>query len=538
VRVLIFHGYLLSGTGSNVYNALLAQELVRQGHDVHLFCQDRRADKLPFVDVVADWDEGSLRVRGRRAASGVTAYRPDIGGLLPVYVADRYPGIEARPFLECSDAEVDRYVQANVAAVAEVAERVAPEAALANHLVMGPLILARALGGSTPYAVKIHGSALEYVVRRDPQRFLPAAREGLAAARGVLVGSRYIASSLWQTIDDPALAARTRLGPPGVDTRRFRPLSPSAATDALRGLAQRLRQGEQQDRAGRGDELGDAFARDAGEAAHALAGLHPAREPLVAFVGKLIVSKGADLAVAAWPLVLARHPDARLVIVGFGAYRAALEQLIDALAGGDLAAAIALARRGRAAEGGKQAPLRLLLAFLERLGEERREPYLRAARALPERVTLTGRLEHDELADLLPACQALVVPSTFPEAFGMVAVEAAACGALPISAAHSGLAEVSAALAEHVSPQAAPWLAFPLDEQVVEAIAERLVAWLGAEPELRLQTRTAIVGAVGERWSWTRVANGVLAAAQGHLDGLPVASEAAPSRASHGRAVG
>ena len=35
------------------------------------------------------------------------------------------------------------------------------------------------------------------------------------------------------------------------------------------------------------------------------------------------------------------------------------------------------------------------------------------------------------------------MPSTFPEAFGMVAVEAAACGALPVSAGHSGMLEVS-----------------------------------------------------------------------------------------------
>ena len=36
------------------------------------------------------------------------------------------------------------------------------------------------------------------------------------------------------------------------------------------------------------------------------------------------------------------------------------------------------------------------------------------------------------------------MPSTFPEAFGMVAVEAAACGALPVSAGHSGMREVLA----------------------------------------------------------------------------------------------
>ena len=60
---------------------------------------------------------------------------------------------------------------------------------------------------------------------------------------------------------------------------------------------------------------------------------------------------------------------------------------------------------------------------------------------------MIGRLEHDEVAELLPRAEALVMPSTFPEAFGMVAVEAAACGALPVSAGHSGMLEVSRQLA-------------------------------------------------------------------------------------------
>ena len=34
---------------SNVYNASLAQALARQGHEVHLLCQDRRADELDWV---------------------------------------------------------------------------------------------------------------------------------------------------------------------------------------------------------------------------------------------------------------------------------------------------------------------------------------------------------------------------------------------------------------------------------------------------------------------------------------------------------
>ena len=55
-----------------------------------------------------------------------------------------------------------------------------------------------------PYAVKVHGSALEYTVKPEPERFLPAAREGLAGASGVLVGSRHTAASLWDAMGDPA----------------------------------------------------------------------------------------------------------------------------------------------------------------------------------------------------------------------------------------------------------------------------------------------------------------------------------------------
>jgi glycosyltransferase involved in cell wall biosynthesis len=170
--------------------------------------------------------------------------------------------------------------------------------------------------------------------------------------------------------------------------------------------------------------------------------------------------------------------------------------------------------------GEEQRPLAHLLAFLDALRGEERVRYLSAARALGEGVVFTGRLEHNELAELLPACEALVTPSTFPEAFGMVAVEAAACGALPISAAHSGLAEVSEALAGALPADAARLLSFPVDDQAVPALASRLSSWLQAPPELRLATRASLAAAVRERWSWEGVARGVIAAALGQLERL------------------
>jgi glycosyltransferase involved in cell wall biosynthesis len=505
MRVLVFHGYLLRGTGSNVYNARLCAALRRAGHSVDLLCQEPRPEELDFVDAVGTWEGGEARVRTLREPVRVTAWRPDIGRLLPVYVADRYEGFEARTLLECSDAEVEAYVAANVAAVRDVCARARPDVALANHLVMGPAIVARGLGGEVPYAVKVHGSALEYVVKRDPDRFLPWAREGLAQARTVLVGSRHTGESLWAAMDDDALPERTRLGPPGVDVDEFRPRDDAA--EGVAALIERLESGE-------GDAGGEgSFARDADEAASALRRLDLTRDRHACFIGKLIVSKGLDLLVAAWPLV----PDARLVVIGFGAFRDGLLALLDALAEGDRAAVEEIARAGRELEGGPRAPLRHLQAFLAGAGDD----YWAAARDLRERVVLTGRLEHDELSPLLAGCEALVFPSTFPEAYGMVAAEAAACGVLPVSAGHSGAKEVSAMLAAAVPAEARDWLSFPIDDRAVWAIAERVRAWLEAPADLRAATRAALVATARERFSWEGVAAGVISAAQGRVAELP-----------------
>jgi glycosyltransferase involved in cell wall biosynthesis len=388
--------------------------------------------------------------------------------------------------------------------VRDVVARARPEVALANHLVMGPLILARALGGEVPYAVKIHGSALEYTVKPHP-RFLPAAVEGIRGARGVLVGSRHTGESLWAAVPVPGLESRTRLGPPGVDVERFTPRPPADAAEGLAGLAARLAE------MAPAAASGSSFDRDPREAAAALAAVEPTRDRIVAYVGKLIGSKGVELLLAAFPLVLARAADARLLVVGFGAFRAGLEELARALARGDLAAA-----RGVRGEHGQALPH--LAAFLDAVDGE---AYAALARATAGRVHWAGRLEHEELTDVLPAAEAFAMPSTFPEAFGMVAAEAAACGALPVVAGHSGMAEVARSLAEAVAPEVAPWLTFAVGPGAVEELADGLANWLEAPAALRARTREAIVGVARERYSWDGVARTVIAAARGELDGLP-----------------
>jgi glycosyltransferase involved in cell wall biosynthesis len=480
--------------------------MVGLGHDVHLLCQDRGARELPWVDAVGAWEDGELQVEVLREPVRCTVYIPPIGPLLPVYVADRYEGFDAEPFQNLTEAQLDHYIAANVGAVRDVAARAEPDAALANHLVMGPVVLGRA---GLRYAVKIHGSALEYTVKPHPERFLPLAREGLERAEGVLVGSRHTAESLWEALDDESLPERTRLGPPGVDVHAFRPRPPEEAATGLRALADRL---EGEPAAGWG---GDAGAADA------LRALDPARDRIVSFVGKLIVSKGVDLLLAAWPLVVAAVPDARLCVVGFGEYRDGLKRLLSAIEQRDLGGAREVARAGRELEGGPAGELGYLASFLDGLEGDERDRWLAAAPDAAARVHFTGRLEHSDLPDLLPACEAQVVPSTFPEAFGMVAIEAAACGALPLSASHSGLAEVTAVLREGIEPELRALLEFERGPGAVREIADKLVRWLTLDYGRRGAASAALSDLACARYGWERVAEGVIAAARAELAELP-----------------
>ena len=191
--------------------------------------------------------------------------------------------------------------------------------------------------------------------------------------------------------------------------------------------------------------------------------------------------------------------------MGYGEYEAGLRRLLAALDRGDLDDAREVARLGRGLEGGEEKPLPILSAFLA----DPPPGYVEAARGMAGSVELIGRLEHDEVAALLPRAEALVMPSTFPEAFGMVAVEAAACGALPISAGHSGMLEVSRRLAPELPAGVGALTSFAVEEGAVEALADRIDGWLALPAGEREAAREALVEATRRLWSWEGVARGV-----------------------------
>jgi glycosyltransferase involved in cell wall biosynthesis len=163
------------------------------------------------------------------------------------------------------------------------------------------------------------------------------------------------------------------------------------------------------------------------------------------YFGKLIENKGVQVLFEAL-----RGLDARALIVGFGDYRQELE------------------------------------------------------RVAPPGTLFTGPLEHRHLVHLLQLADVTVVPSIFPEAFGMVAAEAAAAGSPPLVARHSGLAEVAEGLEAEYPVEYRHLASFANGD--ASDLAAKLGELLALSSEARAELGAAARRAAVERWSWTSIA--------------------------------
>jgi phosphatidyl-myo-inositol dimannoside synthase len=262
-----------------------------------------------------------------------------------------------------------------------------------------------------------HGHETGWVALPGPRQLM----RRIAAGLDVLT---YISDYTHDRLS-PALGGVTRMAQlsPGVDVDRFTPDVDGAAVRARYGL-------------------GDA--------------------PVVACVSRLVPRKGQDVLVAAWPRVLARHPGARLLLVGGG-------------------------------------PLE------DRL---RREV---AARGLAHSVVLTGPVPPADLPEHYAAGDVFAMPCRTRrggldvEGLGMVYLEAAACGRPVVAGTSGGAPEtVQEGVTGHVVG----------DPRSPDAVAAVLTGLLD-DPERAQRMGAAGRAWVEQRWSWTSIA----ATFAGLLDG-------------------
>ena len=520
MKLLMTHGYMLSGSGSNVYVQNLCRGLVKVGHDVHLLCQEPEPLRYDFVNEHYGASGEGVEGLGEREtpyAGRCAVYNPDIGDLLPVYVYDDYPGWRVKTFLDLDDEELERYVSGNVAAVRTVLERSGAEGIVTNHSVPGPEIARLALRGTgVPYTSIVHGSCLQYVARRS-ERYMEIAGSGLAEAASIVALSTHSAGTIDE--DFPKLAGRTLAIPGGVDTDLFRPDALDlSTTKTLKGgpgrgpeQTERIRaalddSGDTQDAEGLARELAAVSAsyeprkhdRDAGERIREILG---SGNPVVVFVGKLIHSKGVHSLLSAFARARA-ETGARLLVIGYGTFREGLEAMTHALSTGNRRAVETLAGAGRLFEGGPASPMEHF---------EVTEELLRDAEGMEEYVEFVGPLYHEELSRVLPAADVAVVPSIFPETFGLVAAEFGASSVPPFVADHSGLREAGGFVGRGL----------PFDTRVglkgsfEENMARALTGYLSLPEDERLKCREIVRRNAVEDLSWGALAGRIAELAAG-----------------------
>jgi glycosyltransferase involved in cell wall biosynthesis len=411
VRIVLWHGYLLDGTGSNIYTQHVARAWAGAGHEVVVVCQEPHPERFDLA--------------------GAQVVRPDLpDGILPVFVLDRYEGLAPALLQDLSREQRERYVEANAEAVREL---LPADLVFANHVLPGGAVAA-ATGAR--FAVKAHGSELEYSMRASPD-LQEWGSEVLADAAGVFVGSAHIRSVLEDVVGH---VDRVHEVPPGVDVDEF---APESREQALAALLEECR-ADPPNPGNRNERLPDeGNARE-------LERFFKQEQPVVLYFGKLLYNKGVHLLLEA-----VRGIEARALIVGFGDYRHRLEELA------------------------------------------------------PQRTRFTGPLEHRHLVHLIPLADAVVVPSIFPEAFGMVAAEAAAAGCPPLVARHSGLAEVAAGLEAAYPAQHRALAAFEPGDS--EELASKLRDVLALSQRERQALGEAARRVAVEQWSWSSVAERLLA---------------------------
>ena len=502
MRIVLWHGWLLEGSGSNIATARVAEVLRAAGHDILLVCQERHPERYPWIDAVGTVGPDGVAIQaaetGGAGAGRCVLLQPDIGELLPVFVIDEYEGFATvKTFLDLTEDELDTYLAHNVDALRTAAEWHGSEAAIAGHAIPGAAVACRALGDGA-YVAKIHGSDVEYALRPQ-QRYRDLAGEGLRAARAVIGPSTDVLDRLSALV--PGLEGLGRIVRPGVDTARFHPLP---RHDALLGAAARLDRDAADLAGGRPDGLDaevaralaarDADALDAlahrydqampdATAASTLRAVAERDRPLIGYFGKLIPQKGVELLLQA---ARATETDPDVLVVGFGLHREWLTALAAALAGDGL-------------------------GWLEGTGRLALDPEPAPGRPGGDGiVAFTGRLDHRFAPGAIAAMDVLVVPSILEEAFGMVSAEGAAAGALPLVARHSGLAEVASALEQEVgvpglfSFEPGPGASARLAEGV-----DRLLVLPSEERRALAQTVSAFVA---REWSWERTVEGLLEA--------------------------
>ena len=528
MHLVLVHGYLLSGTGSNIYSANVAKTWKSLGHAVTVVCQDRKAGTLDFVDECFIGTDNIPTSAPRPGSIRVVV--PDIDDLLLVYVYNAYDGFTVKAMGDsgCSFAEIDNHIEKTAVGLRKVLAQGA-DRILTNHAILSPVIAKRACEGTqVPYDVKIHGSSIYFSLKERPE-LIKYAAEGLAHSEKIVAGTAYISRLLDNTFaeysDEIGLRRKCVIIPPGMDPNMFQLVDSVAENqqrflDKIKTFMARKPQGRQAAKVTLPSN--PVRVEDLHGSLRVLAGTYDQwavdadllerwpkiveGEPIIISFGTYLNTKGIGELVASFPAILQKVPKARLLLIGYGPYREHMEGMLSSFESGNVESFIAFCQAG---------------SFLDSSSDQLQSIFRKLSPEERQRITVTGITEHSQLSEILPIASVSIVATKGAEAFGMVMVESMSSGVLPLGNYHSGLADVldvvknadpSLEAVMHMDPKPGGKFEFADGSYIVEELPKRVIKALeylypnGYEDHSRRRQISQKLRSIAvENFSWTKI---------------------------------
>lgn len=539
LKIFVFYGYFLKGTGSAIYARELVRALNRCGADVVLFSQEERPEDLDFIQESHEInlsDSSIKRIFFRTTIySGKTIhYRHDLKGILPVYVYDSYPGYrEVKTFSSMTEEDLGFYKACLQQSVKLVLKKhgLAPSGVLYHHIAPLPSMLYEVFEGLNVKQIAIyHGSDLNFALKKN--RFLETEFKKIARKLDGIITLAESGKSEVQNYLGRDLPSVVEVVPPGLDFYVFYPRkNRQEAVDEFCRKVRKLNLDESLVRereiliqklrdASSAEELSDLFKRI--EKIEAMKLTEPSASrfmssiadyPLILFAGKYLWTKGPACLLYAMPFIWKEHKDAVLILVGFGASRGMLEKIRDYLSKGMIEEASELTMRHFDLDPGSKEEVILdaPVVFSEKLRDRNYLNFYRSLsdfRKFESQVAFIGYLDHNRLAPVLSASDVFVAPSIFKESFGLVLIEAIASGTLPVGFCHSGFKDTLELFSRDMGfPRKG--LCVGLDENCIENLADAINAILGKRI-LFQPSRNRMHEWAFEKFSWDAAAKRIV----------------------------
>jgi len=457
MRIGLYHGYELTGSGSNEYTRYLAKGLSDLGNEVHIICREPAPETIPFLSKAYAWNKhGQVKTLFVRNASERVCILHQLphAQVRPVYLTDKQRSGNVKSFISLSRSELDSYHKLNGALLQSILLETQLDILHANHLVYQPVAALEACNSTaTPLVVFAHGSSIEYVIKRD-DRYKRLARTALLGCTGLIVGNREVRDriiSLYPEHRDTILA-KTRIVGVGVDTDLFKPIAKHERARNIQALIDMHGKGGKTPELTRQLHLRlenmdinatqDYWSKYDHSLPDADLNGHlreiPWDENILLFVGALTAGKGLQGLITSLPAILSRHPETHLVIVGAGAYREVLEALVHAITTSNTPLLFELCSKGMDLDRSElTGPWEDVQCYLD--NPANLSTIIANGKLLDKHVHFVGRLDHARLKFLFPCADLMVCPSIVPEAHPLVVMESLSSGVIPVVSYFSGL---------------------------------------------------------------------------------------------------